>query len=109
MKSLITQNMAALMGLLIPAGFASASDINCRGEVTWVMDYPEQCSGNTAFKTTGSNGKWICPPSDKGNALVLAALAADKEVEVYISSQNGVLDCNNIPDYTKARYVIINP
>jgi hypothetical protein len=40
---------------------------------------------------------------------VLAALAADKEVEVYINSQNGVLDCNNMPDYSMARYVIINP
>jgi hypothetical protein len=103
------RKVVLLIGLLLPAGFASASDINCRGKVTWVMDYPERCNGNTAFKTTGSNVKWICPPSDKGNALVLAALAADKEVEVYINSQNGVLDCNNMPDYSMARYVIINP
>ena len=42
-------------------------------------------------------------------ALVLAALAADKRLEVYIDSQNGAFSCNNLPNYVKARYIIINP
>ena len=98
-----------LLGALLPAANVFAADINCRGKVTWVMDYPEPCDGNTAFKTAGTAGQWVCPPSDKGNALVLAALAADKVLEVYIDSQNGAFNCNNLPSYVKARYIIINP
>uniref|UniRef100_UPI0040483230 hypothetical protein n=1 Tax=Rheinheimera sp. TaxID=1869214 RepID=UPI0040483230 len=98
-----------LLGALITAANVYAADINCSGKVSWVMDYPSQCDGNTAFKTTGSGDKWVCPPSDKGNALVLAALAADKRLEVYIDSQNGAFSCNNLPNYVKARYIIINP
>lgn len=33
------------------------ADINCSGDVTVVMDYPTYCNGNTAFKTSTSNGK----------------------------------------------------
>ncbi|MCG7561481.1 MULTISPECIES: hypothetical protein [Pseudoalteromonas] len=88
---------------------ANAADINCKGKVTWVMDYPHQCSGNTAFRTSASNGKWICPPSDKGNAIVLAALAAGKSIEVYIDDKNGSISCSSLPDYVSARYIIINP
>lgn len=73
------------------------------------MDYPGQCDGNTAFKTNGAGGKWVCSQSDKGNALVLAALAADKALEVYIDDQNGAYNCASLPSYAKARYIIINP
>lgn len=103
MKALLTA-----LSVLFPI-FANAADINCKGKVTWVMDYPRQCNGNTAFKTSGSNGKWICPPSDKSNAIVLAALAADKSVEVYIDDKNGSISCSSLPHYVSARYVIINP
>lgn len=88
---------------------ANAADINCRGSVTFVMDYPGRCEGNTAFKTSGTSGKWVCPPSDKGNALVLAALAANKEVEVYIDNQDGAYNCASLPNYVRARYIIISP
>ena len=73
------------------------------------MDYQGQCDGNTAFKTNGAGGKWVCSQSDKGNALVLAALSADKALEVYIDNQNNTVSCDNLPDYVKARYIIINP
>lgn len=95
--------------LLVIPFVANASDINCKGLVTWVMDYPERCNGNTAFKTSTSNGKWICPPSEKGNAIVLAALAAGKTLEVYIDSQSGSISCSSLPHYVGARYIIINP
>ena len=97
----------ALIMLFATQGYAA--DINCRGTVTFVMDYPGRCEGNTAFKTSGSGGRWVCPPSDKGNALVLAALAADKALEVYIDDQNGAYNCASLPSYVKARYIIINP
>ncbi|QDO86841.1 hypothetical protein FM037_24575 [Shewanella psychropiezotolerans] len=98
--------------LLTGAFFSSnllAADINCNGKVTVVMDYPNTCDGNTAFKTDGSKGKWVCPASDKGNALVLAAVMSGKIVSVYINSQNGALTCANLPNYVKAKYVIIYP
>lgn len=95
--------------VLLSALSANASDINCQGHVTWIIDYPHKCDGNTAFKVTGSHGKWLCPASDKGNALVLTALAAGKNVRVYIDSQNGALTCSSLPHYTKARYVILDP
>lgn len=88
---------------------AMAAEINCKGKITWVMDYPIKCNGNTAFKTSTSNGKWICPPSEKGNSIVLAALAADKAVEVYIDSQSGSYTCGTLPHYVNAKYIIINP
>ncbi|WP_336146667.1 hypothetical protein [Marinobacter salarius] len=92
--------------LLLPA-VSSAEDVNCWGSVLMVMDYPERCGGNTAFKTTRSHGKWICPPSDKGNVIVLAALAAGKRLEVYIDSKNGAFGCGSLNHYVKARYVIV--
>ncbi|HEY0924148.1 hypothetical protein [Rheinheimera pacifica] len=73
------------------------------------MDYPQQCNGNTAFSTESSNHKWILPPSNKGEAFLLAALAADKIVDVYIDSQDNAFSCNNLPNYIKAKYIIINP
>ncbi|CAM4145281.1 hypothetical protein [Pseudoalteromonas ostreae] len=74
--------IALLTGLSF---FSHAKDINCKGTVTAVMDYPAYCDGGYAFITTGSNGKWICPASDKGNAIVLAA---NKSVDVYINNNN---------------------
>ncbi|MGP9803212.1 hypothetical protein [Rheinheimera sp. NSM] len=98
-----------LLGLAVslPAGFVSAADINCEGKVSRVMDYPPSCNGNTAFKTNDPNGRWICSPSDKGDALVLAALAADKIVDVYIDDQNGAFTCSTLVNYEKARYIMI--
>ncbi|KZN61377.1 hypothetical protein [Pseudoalteromonas luteoviolacea] len=99
-----------LIGALLSlSATANASDINCGGTVTFVMDYPSYCEGNTAFMTSGSNGKWICPPSDKGNALVLTAIASGKSVQVYINSQNNTLTCSSLSSYTKARYVVLKP
>lgn len=86
-----------------------ASDINCSGKVLWAMDYPGHCNGNTAFKTTSSNGQWICSISTNGNAIVLTALTAAKKLEVYIDSINGTYTCATLPNYVQARYVIINP
>lgn len=64
-----------------------AKDINCKGLVTRVMDYPGRCNGNKAFKTSASNGIWISPPTEQGNAIISTALAADKKLQVYIDSQ----------------------
>lgn len=95
--------------LFFTASMVNAADVNCEGTVVFVMDYPTYCNGNTAFMTSGTNGKWVCPPSDKGDAIVLAALAAGKVVQVYIDSQNGAFSCSNLPNYVTARYVIIKP
>ncbi|WJG07960.1 hypothetical protein [Aliiglaciecola sp. LCG003] len=103
MKKLLTACL-----LVVPC-CVNATDINCKGAVTWVMDSPSNCTGNTAFKTSGSNGKWICPPSEKGNAIVLAALAAGKTLEVYIDDQNGTISCATLPWFVSAKYIIINP
>lgn len=99
-----------LMTILLFSGltfFSHAKDINCKGTVTAVMDYPAYCDGGYAFITTGSNGKWICPASDKGNAIVLAALAANKSVDVYINNNNDAITCQTLPSYVKSRYIII--
>lgn len=107
-KAITLKTFLVLFGAIFSSHLLAA-DINCSGKVTVVMDYPNTCAGNTAFKTAGSNGKWVCPASGKGNALVLAAVMSGKIVSVYIDSQNGALTCDNIPNYVKARYVIIYP
>ena len=89
-------------------GVTNASDINCQGKVTYVMDYPNQCNGNMSFKTTGSKGIWVCPPSDKGNSLLLTAFATGKEIGVYINDQGGTITCETLPQYVPARYILIN-
>ncbi|WP_248290910.1 hypothetical protein [Pseudoalteromonas arctica] len=97
-----------LIALLIGISFFShAKDINCKGRVKAVMDYPTYCDGGYAFITTGSNNKWICPASEKGNAIVLAALAANKSVDVYINNNNDAITCQTLPSYVKSRYIII--
>lgn len=86
-----------------------AGDISCNGGVTMVMDYPEHCGGHVAFRTETSNHKWICSTSKNGDAIALAALAADKDLQVYIDSQNNSFDCSNLPNYVAARYIIVTP
>ena len=83
-------SLAFLTGLSF---FSHAKDINCKGTVIAVMDYPSQCNGGYAFITTGSNGKWVCPASDKGNAIVLAA---NKSVDVYINNNNDAITCQTL-------------
>ena len=100
------KKLVILVISILPA-FVFAADINCRGTVENVMDYPNQCNGNYSFKTSGSNGKWICPPSEKGNAILLTAFAAKKEVGVYIYDQEGTLTCENMPHYVPARYIFL--
>lgn len=97
------------MIVVILATNANAVDINCGGSVVYVMDYPGKCNGNSAFKTSASNGTWVCSTSKNGNAIVLSALVAKKALEVYIDSQNGLYTCATLPSYTPTRYVIINP
>ena len=87
--------------------FAQAGDISCRGVVTNVMNYPTQCDGNYSFRNTASKGKWICVPSDKGNALVLAAYTTKAELAVYIDDKAGSLTCDTLPNYVKAKYVFL--
>ena len=90
--------------------FVNAGDINCQGAVRFTMDYPGKCNGNIVFMTegaNGSNGKWICPPSEKGNPLVLAALASGKEVQPYIDDQGGSITCSNMPNYVQAKYLVL--
>jgi hypothetical protein len=86
---------------------AGGNDVNCNGTVTYVMNYEGQCDGNYSFQTSGSNGVWMCPASEKGNALVLAALASGKSVDVYINNQGGTITCATLPNYSKATYVVI--
>ena len=93
--------------LILPFS-VSASDIQCGGTVTIAMDSKE-CDGNYAFKTTGSQSNWICPKSDKGNAITLAALVSGKKLGVYIDDAGATLSCTNMPHYTSARYVVIYP
>ncbi|EAQ64037.1 hypothetical protein MED121_20746 [Marinomonas sp. MED121] len=82
-------------------------DINCKGTVDNVMDYPGKCeNGNMAFRTSATNGKWVCPPSDKGNALILSSYAAQFEIGVYIDDQDGTVSCDTLTNYTKAKYIL---
>ncbi|MBL4703804.1 MAG: hypothetical protein JKY54_04745 [Flavobacteriales bacterium] len=118
----LNKGKTAMNKLLLPvvlAGISNlsyATDINCRGLVNNVMDYPGKCDGNTPFMTykgsagsKGSGGKWICPPSDKGNAIALTAFAAKKEIGVYIYDQhNGeTITCDTLPHYIQSRYIYI--
>lgn len=107
LKRITVMKLTAILLLSGLSFFSHAKDINCKGTVTAVMDYPSQCDGGYAFITSGSNGKWICPASDKGNAIVLAALAANKSVDVYISNNNDAITCQTLPSYVKSRYIII--
>ena len=94
---------------LILSSVVEAGDIHCDGTLTFVMDYPAHCDGEMAFISTGSNGKWICPPSNKGSAIVLAAITAGKTVQAYIDSQGDTLTCSTLPNYVKASYLILKP
>ncbi|MCH2042054.1 MAG: hypothetical protein MK185_15600 [Saccharospirillaceae bacterium] len=89
--------------------FTLAGNTPCSGTVTTVLDYPKKCDGNTAFKITGTNGKWICPASEKGNAIVLSALVAQKKLHVYINNRDSSIDCTTFPDYYPASYILIFP
>ena len=76
-----------------------------------MADYP-RCSGNLAFKTSGSGGKsgrWMCTKSKEAGSVVLAALAAGKTVEVYIEASDVAGSCTALPDYRDISYLILNP
>jgi hypothetical protein len=102
--------MKALIALIVAAMpmVASAANFNCPGKVVAVMDYPSQCSGKMAFQTTGSNGQWICVPSETGQSIVLTAMTLGKSISVYIHNDTGSLTCANLPHYKEARYVLMS-
>lgn len=103
------KKLMAITAVSLIAQFSNAADIPCGpSTVSVVMDYPTSCSGKSVFKlSSGTNGAWICTPSEKGGALVLAALAAQKKVTVYIDNQNGAFTCSTLPAYVTPRYLIL--
>ena len=99
------------LGLMCIAQMANASDINCKGKVSWVMADHTACGGFVAFKTDatgGKQGKWMCTKTEAGGNMALAALTNDKVVEVYIDGSD-VNTCEELPHYRKINYIIINP
>lgn len=71
-----------------------AGEIACIGKITVVMDKLSACGGPTAFQLTNTNGAWICPPTDKGTAIVLAAFIAGNEVTASIDNNGGAFWCS---------------
>ena len=99
------------LGLLCLSQVATATDINCKGKVSWVMADHTGCGGFMAFKTEatgGKQGQWLCTKTDAGGDMALAALVNDKTVEVYVDGSD-VNTCDEIPHYRKINYIIINP
>jgi hypothetical protein len=74
-----------LLVLIFPI---SSHALDCIGQVKEVLDWPEQCDGKVAFLLDNSNGKYICTISDKGEAMVLAAVVSGKHVGVRLTSND---------------------
>lgn len=87
--------------------FNTNADIGCTGNVTLVMEWPDQCGGNLAYFTDNSNGKWFCSLSEKSGSLVLAALASGKKVTSTLL-ESDASSCSTIAaHYLMPRYIII--
>ena len=103
-----------LFALLSLSAGSNAASENCGGKVTMVMDHPSQClqtsgsitESHAAFQIESSAGKWICSVSTFGDSLVLAALAAGKQVSVRIDLPTQG-DCSSIAHYTELEYVSV--
>ncbi|MBA6233656.1 MULTISPECIES: hypothetical protein [unclassified Colwellia] len=70
-----------LIMLLIMSTSAFA-DVDCKGTVKLVLEWPQQCNGNLAFMLDGnkSNGKYVCTISSKSESMVLSALMSGKSI-----------------------------
>jgi hypothetical protein len=101
--------MKIYLGLLLAscASAAQAGNINCSSTITNIINYPVHCEGNYAFRTTKSQGVWMCAPSEKGDALLLTAYTTKKELKVYLDDKNGTVTCATMPRHEKVSYIYI--
>jgi hypothetical protein len=103
------KKMLPMLCLFFPLT-ASAADIACSGNITWVMaEHPSCVDGNNkkqlAYKIEGS-GYWFCSGSDTASSLVLGAKFAAKSVTVYMDNANGA-SCTSHSHYLKPSYIIL--
>jgi hypothetical protein len=89
--------------LLLASQFSLAAT-SCAGKVTDILDWPEKCNGNIAFKTDTTGAKWICTLSDKSASMILAAAMGEKMVSSRVGLQTEG-DCTSINQYTTPEYI----
>ena len=87
-----------------------AKDIACSGKISSLMADHSGCTDangkrQMAFITTGP---WMCARTEMGSSMLLAAKAAERKIDVYITDSGTDKTCSTLSNYTKVSYLILN-
>jgi hypothetical protein len=97
--------------LIFLAAFSLPSfSLECKGQVTKILDWPSKCSTGIAYQLESSNDKWICSISPQSDSMILTAFAADKTVISIISTGVAAGDstCTILSThYLKHQYIVV--
>ena len=98
--------------LTLFSSFVIGADIPCHGKIVYLMADHSGCTDSNgkrqlAFTTNSANNPWMCARTDLGSAMLLAAKAADRKVDVKISDQGQGYTCSNLPQYSKVSYIVL--
>ncbi len=79
----------------------------CSGKVLRVLDWPDMCDGQLAYKLDSTNDKWVCALSNVGSSMVLAAYATNKTV-IARTDDTQATSCTSLNQYHKPKYMYIH-
>ncbi|AZZ98409.1 hypothetical protein [Pseudoalteromonas sp. R3] len=99
--------------LTLYSSLSLAGDIPCHGNIVFLMADHSGCTDangkrQLAFKTNSGSNPWMCARTDLGSSMLLAAKAANRKIQVYVSDQNKNYTCNTIPNYSTISYIIMH-
>ena len=98
---------ALILVMLLAFSSENALALDCEGNITQVMDHFVNCSGNMAYMTDNSNGKWFCTISATSTSIVLAAFIAGKKVSTRILPTSDP-SCSQISThYQTPQYIVM--
>lgn len=107
------KNILISILLVVLSGTVYAKDIPCHGKIIFLMgDHPGCTDANGvrqyAFVTGETSNAWMCAKTQLGSSMLLAAKAADKSIQVYISDKDQGLTCSTLTNYSKISYIVMN-
>lgn len=96
--------------LTIGLAFMSATSFNalavpsCPGRVAQILEWPNKCNGNLAFKLDSTHGSWLCTLSKRSESMVLTAYASEATI---VPRLNDDIPCSSIDDYHIPMYIVL--
>ena len=101
------RKLSLILGVFILVSSNKALADECAGKVQRVLDWPEKCNGQIAFKVESTNGKWVCALSSVSSSMVLAAYASGKTIVARTDDEKAA-GCSSLSHYHKPLYIYMH-